>query len=67
MSSGCCGCGKEFRNEQSLVALDKHWHLGCFRCHVCSKVLNAEYISRWVAPDYAPRGLTDIDHAPWQV
>ncbi|MEQ2231103.1 Actin-binding LIM protein 2, partial [Ilyodon furcidens] len=42
----CCGCGKEFKNEQSLVALDKHWHLGCFKCKVCSKVLNAEYISK---------------------
>ncbi|XP_029942292.1 actin-binding LIM protein 2 isoform X8 [Salarias fasciatus] len=42
----CCGCGKEFRNEQSLVALDKHWHLGCFKCQVCNKVLNAEYISK---------------------
>ncbi|XP_072574872.1 actin-binding LIM protein 2 isoform X14 [Paramormyrops kingsleyae] len=42
----CCGCGKEFKNEQSLVALDKHWHLGCFKCQVCNKVLNAEYISK---------------------
>ncbi|CAK6965256.1 actin-binding LIM protein 2 [Scomber scombrus] len=42
----CCGCGKEFQNEQSLVALDKHWHLGCFKCKVCNKVLNAEYISK---------------------
>ncbi|XP_029696182.1 actin-binding LIM protein 2 isoform X3 [Takifugu rubripes] len=42
----CCGCGKEFKNEQSLVALDKHWHLGCFKCRVCNKVLNAEYISK---------------------
>ncbi|XP_057215175.1 actin-binding LIM protein 2 isoform X12 [Triplophysa rosa] len=42
----CCGCGKEFENEQSLVALDKHWHLGCFKCKVCNKVLNAEYISK---------------------
>nr|XP_057934194.1 actin-binding LIM protein 2 isoform X2 [Doryrhamphus excisus] len=42
----CCGCGKEFTNEQSLVALDKHWHLGCFKCKVCNKVLNAEYISK---------------------
>ncbi|XP_026078379.1 actin-binding LIM protein 2-like isoform X4 [Carassius auratus] len=41
----CCGCGKEFKNEQSLVALEKHWHLGCFKCKVCNKVLNAEYIS----------------------
>ncbi|TRY99373.1 hypothetical protein DNTS_014905 [Danionella cerebrum] len=42
----CCGCGKEFNNEQSLVALEKHWHLGCFKCKVCNKVLNAEYISK---------------------
>ncbi|XP_019733024.1 actin-binding LIM protein 2 isoform X4 [Hippocampus comes] len=42
----CCGCGKEFQNEQSLVALEKHWHLGCFKCKVCNKVLNAEYISK---------------------
>ncbi|XP_062417975.1 actin-binding LIM protein 2 isoform X3 [Pungitius pungitius] len=42
----CCGCGKEFKNEQSLVALEKHWHLGCFKCKVCNKVLNAEYISK---------------------
>ncbi|XP_066519537.1 actin-binding LIM protein 2 isoform X4 [Hoplias malabaricus] len=42
----CCGCGKEFKNEQSLVALDKHWHLGCFKCKVCNKVLSAEYISK---------------------
>ncbi|XP_048092226.1 actin-binding LIM protein 2 isoform X10 [Alosa alosa] len=42
----CCGCGKDFKNEQSLVALDKHWHLGCFKCKVCNKVLNAEYISK---------------------
>uniref|UniRef100_A0A8C9SGV1 Actin binding LIM protein family member 2 n=1 Tax=Scleropages formosus TaxID=113540 RepID=A0A8C9SGV1_SCLFO len=42
----CCGCGKEFKNEQSLVALDKHWHLGCFKCRICNKVLNAEYISK---------------------
>lgn len=48
LSADCCGCGKEFKNEQSLVALDKHWHLGCFKCKVCNKVLNAEYISKLV-------------------
>lgn len=30
------------------MALDKHWHLGCFKCKVCNKVLNAEYISKLV-------------------
>lgn len=46
LCADCCGCGKEFKNEQSLVALDKHWHLGCFKCKVCNKMLNAEYISK---------------------
>ncbi|KAK6493536.1 actin-binding LIM protein 2-like isoform X1 [Huso huso] len=46
----CSGCGKEFTNEQSLVALDKHWHLGCFKCKICNKVLNAEYISKGGIP-----------------
>ncbi|XP_043400641.1 actin-binding LIM protein 2 isoform X18 [Chelonia mydas] len=42
----CGGCGAEIRNGQSLVALDKYWHLGCFKCKTCGKLLNAEYISK---------------------
>nr|XP_027827059.2 actin-binding LIM protein 2 isoform X15 [Ovis aries] len=42
----CGGCGAEIKNGQSLVALDKHWHLGCFKCRTCGKQLNAEYISK---------------------
>uniref|UniRef100_A0A8C4XKG7 Actin-binding LIM protein 2 n=1 Tax=Falco tinnunculus TaxID=100819 RepID=A0A8C4XKG7_FALTI len=42
----CGGCGSEIKNGQSLVALDKHWHLGCFKCDTCGKLLNAEYISK---------------------
>ncbi|XP_016051382.1 PREDICTED: actin-binding LIM protein 2 [Miniopterus natalensis] len=42
----CGGCGTEIKNGQSLVALDKHWHLGCFKCRTCGKELNAEYISK---------------------
>ncbi|XP_019382007.1 PREDICTED: actin-binding LIM protein 2 isoform X3 [Gavialis gangeticus] len=42
----CGGCGSEIKNGQSLVALDKHWHLGCFKCYTCGKHLNAEYISK---------------------
>ncbi|XP_032109970.1 actin-binding LIM protein 2 isoform X13 [Sapajus apella] len=42
----CGGCGTEIRNGQALVALDKHWHLGCFKCKSCGKLLNAEYISK---------------------
>ncbi|MBZ3890397.1 Actin-binding LIM protein 2 [Sciurus carolinensis] len=42
----CGGCGSEIKNGQALVALDKHWHLGCFKCTACGKLLNAEYISK---------------------
>ncbi|XP_044801535.2 actin-binding LIM protein 2 isoform X18 [Bubalus bubalis] len=44
----CGGCGAEIKNGQSLVALDKHWHLGCFKCKTCGKQLNAEYISNYL-------------------
>uniref|UniRef100_A0A4W3I5T7 Actin-binding LIM protein 2 n=1 Tax=Callorhinchus milii TaxID=7868 RepID=A0A4W3I5T7_CALMI len=46
----CGGCGLEIKNGQSLVALDKHWHLGCFKCHTCGKALSAEYICKAGAP-----------------
>nr|XP_040148643.1 actin-binding LIM protein 2 isoform X4 [Ictidomys tridecemlineatus] len=42
----CGGCGSEIKNGQALVALDKHWHLGCFKCKACGKLLDAEYISK---------------------
>ncbi|VTJ77821.1 Hypothetical predicted protein [Marmota monax] len=42
----CGGCGSEIQNGQALVALDKHWHLGCFTCKACGKLLDAEYISK---------------------
>nr|XP_056711109.1 actin-binding LIM protein 2 [Euleptes europaea] len=42
----CGGCGSEIKNGQSLVALGQPWHLTCFKCQVCGKVLNAEYISK---------------------
>ncbi|KAM5283920.1 actin-binding LIM protein 2 isoform 6-T21 [Hipposideros larvatus] len=42
----CGGCGTEIKNGQSLVALDKHWHLGCFKCKTCGEQLSAEYISK---------------------
>ncbi|XP_029804983.1 actin-binding LIM protein 2 isoform X18 [Suricata suricatta] len=46
LPAGCGGCGSEIKNGQSLVALDKHWHLGCFKCEACGKQLDAEYISK---------------------
>ncbi|XP_004412860.1 PREDICTED: actin-binding LIM protein 1 isoform X4 [Odobenus rosmarus divergens] len=49
-SSSCAGCGRDIKNGQALLALDKQWHLGCFKCKSCGKVLTGEYISKDGAP-----------------
>uniref|UniRef100_A0A8C4RP51 Actin binding LIM protein 1a n=1 Tax=Erpetoichthys calabaricus TaxID=27687 RepID=A0A8C4RP51_ERPCA len=49
-SSNCAGCGRDIKNGQALLALDRQWHLGCFKCKVCNKVLTGEYISKDGAP-----------------
>ncbi|XP_012579066.1 PREDICTED: actin-binding LIM protein 1 isoform X4 [Condylura cristata] len=49
-SSNCAGCGRDIKNGQALLALEKQWHLGCFKCKACGKVLTGEYISKDGAP-----------------
>ncbi|XP_069045342.1 actin-binding LIM protein 1 isoform X23 [Lepisosteus oculatus] len=49
-SSNCAGCGRDIKNGQALLALDRQWHLGCFKCKACGKVLTGEYISKDGAP-----------------
>uniref|UniRef100_A0A3P9APY1 Actin binding LIM protein 1b n=1 Tax=Esox lucius TaxID=8010 RepID=A0A3P9APY1_ESOLU len=49
-SSNCAGCGRDIKNGQALLALDRQWHLGCFKCNACGKVLSGEYISKDGAP-----------------
>ncbi|XP_054885966.1 actin-binding LIM protein 1-like isoform X7 [Poeciliopsis prolifica] len=49
-SSNCSGCGRDIKNGQALLALDRQWHLGCFKCKACGKVLTGEYISKDGAP-----------------
>ncbi|XP_038150629.1 actin-binding LIM protein 1a isoform X12 [Cyprinodon tularosa] len=49
-SSSCSGCGRDIKNGQALLALDRQWHLGCFKCKACGKVLTGEYISKDGAP-----------------
>uniref|UniRef100_A0A3P9LVX2 Actin binding LIM protein 1a n=1 Tax=Oryzias latipes TaxID=8090 RepID=A0A3P9LVX2_ORYLA len=49
-SSNCAGCGRDIKNGQALLALDRQWHLGCFKCKACCKVLTGEYISKDGAP-----------------
>ncbi|XP_042121859.1 actin-binding LIM protein 1 isoform X15 [Peromyscus maniculatus bairdii] len=48
--SNCAGCGRDIKNGQALLALDKQWHLGCFKCKSCGKVLTGEYISKDGSP-----------------
>uniref|UniRef100_A0A670Y972 Actin binding LIM protein 1 n=1 Tax=Pseudonaja textilis TaxID=8673 RepID=A0A670Y972_PSETE len=50
VTSNCAGCGRDIKNGQALLALDKQWHLGCFKCKACAKVLTGEYISKDGAP-----------------
>uniref|UniRef100_T1ISM6 Actin-binding LIM protein 1 n=1 Tax=Strigamia maritima TaxID=126957 RepID=T1ISM6_STRMM len=42
----CAGCNEELREGQALIALDKQWHVWCFRCHTCSSVLHGEYMGK---------------------
>ncbi|KAG7321216.1 hypothetical protein KOW79_015631 [Hemibagrus wyckioides] len=37
---------EEITQGQSLLALEKQWHVSCFKCHTCGTVLTGEYISK---------------------
>ncbi|XP_066476141.1 actin-binding LIM protein 1 isoform X2 [Tiliqua scincoides] len=50
LPTDCAGCGRDIKNGQALLALDKQWHLGCFKCKACAKVLTGEYISKDGSP-----------------
>nr|XP_020824808.1 actin-binding LIM protein 3 isoform X3 [Phascolarctos cinereus] len=44
--SHCAGCKEEIKHGQSLLALEKQWHVSCFKCQTCGAVLTGEYISK---------------------
>ncbi|XP_029106798.1 actin-binding LIM protein 3-like isoform X5 [Scleropages formosus] len=44
--SYCAGCQEEIKQGQSLLALEKQWHVSCFKCQTCGTVLTGEYISK---------------------
>lgn len=44
----CAECGEDLKNGQALYALDRQWHIYCFKCHECSAVLHGEYMGRYV-------------------
>ncbi|MEQ2226426.1 Actin-binding LIM protein 3, partial [Ilyodon furcidens] len=45
-SPDCAGCGQEIKQGQSLLALDRQWHITCFKCRTCGCALTGEYISK---------------------
>ena len=40
----CAGCGQPLRDGQALVALDKQYHIWCFKCTACEVLLHGEYM-----------------------
>ncbi|XP_017768153.1 PREDICTED: actin-binding LIM protein 3-like isoform X3 [Nicrophorus vespilloides] len=42
----CAGCREELKEGQALVALDRQWHVWCFKCGTCDVVLHGEYMGR---------------------
>ncbi|XP_018319106.1 actin-binding LIM protein 1 isoform X3 [Agrilus planipennis] len=42
----CAGCHEELKEGQALVALDRQWHIWCFKCGTCGVVLHGEYMGR---------------------
>uniref|UniRef100_A0A8D3D2Q8 Actin-binding LIM protein 3-like n=1 Tax=Scophthalmus maximus TaxID=52904 RepID=A0A8D3D2Q8_SCOMX len=44
--SYCAGCGEEIKQGQSLLALERQWHVSCFKCGTCGCALTGEYISK---------------------
>ncbi|TNN64279.1 Actin-binding LIM protein 3 [Liparis tanakae] len=44
--SYCSGCGEEIKQGQSLLALERQWHVSCFKCRTCGCTLTGEYISK---------------------
>lgn len=44
--SECAGCKEDLKEGQVLVALEKSWHIWCFKCHTCGSVLHGEYMGK---------------------
>ncbi|PRD27682.1 UNVERIFIED_CONTAM: Actin-binding LIM protein 1 [Trichonephila clavipes] len=42
----CGGCKEELHEGQALIALDKQWHIWCFKCVTCNTVLHGEYMGK---------------------
>ncbi|KAK0165194.1 hypothetical protein PV328_003734 [Microctonus aethiopoides] len=45
-TGACAGCNEKLQEGQALVALDRQWHVWCFKCHSCDSVLHGEYMGK---------------------
>ena len=43
-NDACAGCKQELKDGQALVALDKQYHIWCFKCTTCNVLLHGEYM-----------------------
>jgi len=44
--SECSGCHGELKEGQALIALDRQWHVWCFKCSDCGAPLHGEYMGK---------------------
>ena len=42
----CSGCQEEIKDYHGVFALGQKWHISCFKCHHCKKVLQKDYAGR---------------------
>ncbi len=42
----CAGCGEDLKDGQALMALDKQYHVWCFKCRSCQVLLHGEYMGK---------------------
>lgn len=42
----CAGCQEELKEGQALIALERQWHIWCFKCRTCDAVLHGEYMGK---------------------
>lgn len=40
----CAGCKDFIKDSEALKALDRHWHVWCFKCTKCKSLLHGEYV-----------------------
>ncbi|XP_055613082.1 actin-binding LIM protein 1-like isoform X7 [Uranotaenia lowii] len=42
----CAGCQQQLKEGQALIALDRQWHIWCFKCNACGITLSGEYMGK---------------------